>query len=511
MKLDRRDFLKLAGPAAAAPALGAGAAFAQQNGTAPAASAAPFDPASILAEARQIAARPFAPLPPDLPSPFSGLNYEAYSSIRLKPEAALWVGDNLPFVIEPMHRGFIFARQMQIFIVENGTARPLGYDPAAFDFGKVPAPQGRLPDLGFSGFRILRRRPEGPPADLAIFQGASFFRSLAPGQNFGVIARALAIRTADPKGEEFPVLRSVWIEKPTGFGNPLVIHALLDSESVAGAYRFTIRPGEATIIDIEATIVPRVALDHVGLAPMQGTSLFGPLDRRRFDDARPAAYEVSGLQMLTGKNEWLWRPVSNRENLQISAFVDNDPKRFGFVQRERDFERFFDDDQHWETRPSLWIEPIGEWGEGAVQLVEIPSDAEANDNVIAYWRPKAPLAASAEHSFAYRQFWCWTPPDQPPLAMVTNSRTGRIGNTKRRRFVVEFSGEVFAAARGDLRANLTVQPGTILSLRTFWSRERRSMRVLFDIEPGDAQCELRMLITEDGRPISETWLYRWTS
>ena len=98
------------------------------------------------------------------------------------------------------------------------------------------------------------------------------------------------------------------------------------------------------------------------------------IDRRGVDDARPAVHKSSGVQMHNGYDEWIWRPLQNPETLQISAFLDKDPKGFGLLQRERDFAAFQDDEQRFERRPSLWIEPIGEWGQGAVQLIEIPSE-----------------------------------------------------------------------------------------------------------------------------------------
>ena len=280
---------------------------------------------------------------------------------------------------------------------------------------------------------------------IAQFQGASFFRArVSRDQPLGVTARGLSLRTADSRGEEFPVFRAFWIEKPALGDNTLVIHALLNSASVTGAYRFTLRPGEATIIDTEMTLFPRVDLDHVGIAGLAGASLFTPLDRRRSDDIRPAAAEMNGLQMLTGKNEWVWRPLSNRNNLQLSSFVDASPKGFGFLTRDRDISAYQDDVAHWEQRPSLWVEPLGEWGEGAVQLVEIPSESDFNQNIIAYWRPKQLLANGAEANFAYRQFWCWEPPARPPLASVADARGGRAG---RPNFAVfsSFSPAIFLA------------------------------------------------------------------
>ena len=472
--------------------------------------AEPFDPGSIAAQARMLAKKPFRPPDSDLPDVFKTLSYEQYVSIRAKPGTAIWLNEATGFLLEPLHRGMAFATPMTLNLVENGTVRRLAYDSRAFDFGALQVPPSSK-DLGFSGFRVLRPRDEGEALEVALFQGYSFFRAEARGQSLGAVARALAIRTADVDGEELPLLRAAWIEKPTLASNALVIHALLDSPSLTGAFRFTLRPGEATLIDTECTLFTRVEVANFGLGAMQATALLGPLDRRRLDDIRPEVADVSGLQVLTSQDEWLWRPVSNRETLQISSFADQNPKGFGFIQRHRRFEQFQDDDQHWELRPSLWIEPIGEWGAGAVQLIEIPSDAETNDNIVAFWRPKSPLPAGAEQSFAYRQFWCWTPPSRPPLAIAALARGGRVG--KRRRFLVEFSGDVLGDLQrtADMKPMLSASPGTITDMRGFLSREAKSFRVLFDLDPGgESFSEIRLVLESGGKPLSETWLYRWT-
>jgi glucans biosynthesis protein len=504
----RRALLKLAAGGLAAGLTAGTRVFAQ---TPPTTEATAFDPALVATLARDFAKKPYRPPPADLPDPFANLTYEQYVGIRAKTGAAVWAADNVGFALEPLHRGHIFSPLMQIYLVENGAARRLAYDPQAFEFGRLQVPPD-LPDLGFSGFRVLQPRDSGGLSEAAIFQGASFFRAMGRGQNLGVMARALSIRTADPnRGEEFPFIKVVWIEKPTLASNALVIHALLDSESLTGAYRFTLRPGEATIIDIECTLFTRTAVEHYGLGAMQAAFLFGPIDHRKFDDVRPSVYEVNGLQMWNGNQEWLWRPVSNRETLQLSAFVDENPRGFGLLQRDRDFEHFQDDDQHFEKRPSLWIEPIGDWGQGAVQLVEIPSESELNENIIVYWRPKEGLAANAQAAFAYRQFWCWNPPEHPPVAITASSRGGRIG--KKRRFVVDFAGDIFGDPNRtpDIRPNLRCNPGTISAMRTFLSRERRNFRVSFDIDPGgESYCELRLALEGGGKQLSETWLYRWT-
>jgi glucans biosynthesis protein len=508
--VERRDLLKAALGALTAAVVPGERAGAQNAGPSPAG----FSRERLLDEARKLQAKPFAPVAADLAEFYTTLSREHYEAISTKPEALIWAGESRGFCVEPLLRGWVYGAPVEMQIVDGGVETKPPFDPAKFDFGEVKLPE-KLPEGGFSGFRVLPEAGVGKEreaAAIADFQGASFFHSKAPGQNkWGVAARGLSIRTADPQGEEFPTFRKFWIEKPTPGANSLVIHALLDSPSVVGVYRFTLRASEATIIDTELTLFPRVELDHIGIASLAGTSLFTPLDRRRTDDIRPAACEMNGLQILTGKDEWLWRPLSNRNSLQYSSFVDANPKGFGFIMRSRDIAAYQDDKEHWEQRPSIWIEPLNEWGEGAVQLVEIPSESELNDNIIAYWRPKQRISSAT--SFAYRQFWCWNPPLRPPLATVADARSGRGVAPKHRRFVVVFSGDALGeAGRPTAKASLTPTPGNAVILHDAYDAASRTYRVVFEVDPGnETYCELRLALKAGDEQISETWLYRWTA
>ena len=468
-----------------------------------------FDPGLVAEVARALARRPYVAPPNDLPDAFSNLGYESYIGIKAQPAAVLWEGEGRGFTATPLHRGFVFTNAVSLFTVEDGLVRRIAYDRANFEFGRANAP-AQLGDIGFSGVR-LAATSNGPAFDFAILQGATFFRAIARGQTFGAIARGLTLRPAEARGEEVPAFRAFWLERPGGGSNALTLHGLLDSESVAGAVRMTFRPGEVTFVDVELTLCPRAALDHVGIAGMNATYLFGPNDRRGVDDLRPAVHEVGGLEMLNGSGERIWRPLQNPETLQISAFVDRDPRGFGLVQRERGFGGFQDDDQRFERRPTLWIEPLGEWGEGSIQLIEIPLDTEVNKNILAYWRPRAALAAGGEATFNYRQVWCWTVPERQRLAQVVQTRVGRGSGGRRRRFVVDFSGETLGGEVPDLHVALSAHPGTVQNLRHWRDPDRRTVRVAFELDPGGENAsEMRLVVEGAGRAISETWLYRWT-
>jgi glucans biosynthesis protein len=511
----RRQAIGLIGTGLAAFAVGARSAAAQtdkplaiiQNALG---DGQRFSEAAVTDLARTLSRRPFVPQPNDMPEPFGAPNYEQYVGIKALPAARIWDGDNRGFVAEPLPRGFVFTTAVSLFTVEDGQVRRIAFDPAHYDFGKINVP-GNVADLGFSGFRLSARQGDRPPFEFAIMQGATFLRALARGQNFGIVTRALTLKPAEARGEEFPIFRAFWLERPAPGATALVVHGLVDSESVTGALRMTFRPGDVTIVDVETTLFPRVNLEHVGLGGMGATYLFGTNAKRNADDVRPAVFEANGLQILNGKGEWLWRPLNNPDTLQISAFLDANPRGFGLLQRVRDPSAFQDDDQRFDQRPSLWIEPIGEWAEGAVQLIEIPNDSEINDNILAYWRPQAPMPAGGEVSFAYRQFWCWTPPERPALASVTSTRQGRGSGGRRRRFVVEFAGENLAATIPDLEAALTTSPGGISAKKVWCYPERKIVRIAFELDPGgESACELRLLLQAGAKPLSETWLYRWT-
>jgi periplasmic glucans biosynthesis protein len=472
-----------------------------------------FDPSLVVDLARVLAKRAYTPLANDLPDLFGSLTYEQYVGIRAQPSAVIWAGEGRGFAIEPLHRGFVFSNAVSLFVVEDGVVRRIAYDRSRFDFGKLALPAS-IGDIGFSGFRVFAATNGDRPQEVAIFQGATFFRAIARGQNFGVLARTLTLRPAETRGEEVPLFRAFWIERPAAGSGTLVFHALIDSESVTGAVRFTLRPGDMTINDVEMTLFARVMLDHIGLGGMTSTFLFGPNDRRGSDDIRQNVYESKGLQIFNGQGEWIWRPLNNPDALQISAFVDANPKGFGLLQRDRDFTAFEDDDQHYERRPSLWNEPLSDWGPGTVQLIEIPTDSDINDNVIAYWRPKQPVQAGVEQSFAFRQFWCWTPPERPNLAIVSQTRVGRGSAGRKRRFAVDFVGDMLAESRVVVEAKPIVWagPGSVGAVRVWPYPERKTLRVGFELDPGnEAISEMRLVLEAAGKPLSETWLYRWTA
>jgi glucans biosynthesis protein len=502
--VDRRDFIALSAAALAAPG---SLATAADNGPA---TPAQFDANEVRRRARELAKSPYKNPKAPLPAPFSDLQYDAYRGIRYLPERALWRGENLPFQVQFFHRGFIYTDRVDVYVVSNGQAQLVPYSPELFSFGKLGPQPPR--DVGFAGFRLHAKINKPDYYDeVAVFLGASYFRAVAKGQGYGLSARGLSIRTGDPKGEEFPRFTTYWIEKPLPEATSIVVHALLDSESAAAAYRFTIRPGDTTIFDTELALYPRADVGEVGIGSATSMFLFDANDRAEADDFRPAVHDSDGLAMHSGRDEQIWRPLVNPRDLQVSQFNDVNPRGFGLMQRERDFFAYEDLESHFEKRPSLWAEPIGDWGAGSVFLVEIPTKEEIHDNVVSFWRPKDPLKSKGEYNYTYRLHWGYAAPNKRGLALFVKTRIG-AGPNATRRFVLEVVGNaLFSADPEKIQTAVIPSRGVVQNLVLQRNSETGGMRLSFELDTkNEPVVELRAGLKQGETPISETWLYRWT-
>jgi glucans biosynthesis protein len=503
--LNRRRFLQAAAYLpVVAPAAGGLIAPAQ-------AQAVPFDRSVVRQLARDAAAKPYKAPDTKLPENLKNLDYDHYRQIRFLPERALWRSEKLPFQVQFFHRGFFYEPRVDIYAVADGHETKVAYRPDDFSFGSTPPPPSDT-DLGFAGFRI--HAPMNRPDyydEVCVFLGASYFRAVAKDEIYGLSARGLAINTGEAKGEEFPLFKTFWIEKPGANATSIVVHALLDSASTTAAYRFTIRPGAATVFDVEMAIYPRVDLDHAGLAPMTSMFFFGPNDRLNVDDFRPAVHDSDGIAIYNGRGEELWRPLHNPRDLQISIFSDVNPRGYGLMQRQKNFYSYQDLESNFEKRPSLWAEPIGDWGEGAVQLVEIPTKEEIHDNIAGFWRPKNPLPAKGEHTYTYRLHWG---PDTPKVtSLVRFSRTGvgaRGDDTKI--FVLDLIGERLKSIDpNSIRGNVTAEKAEITNIVTQPNSATGGWRLSFELSVKEkSPVELRASLMQGDAVISEVWVYRWT-
>jgi glucans biosynthesis protein len=503
--LNRRDFLQVS---AALPLV---ASTARRLFTPAQAQPAPFDRSIVRQLARDAAGKPFKASDSKLPDHLNDLDYDHYRAIRFLPDRALWRAEKLPFEVQFFHRGFFYKNRVDIYEVANGQATKIAYQPENFSFGDTPTTKPGV-DLGFAGFRLHAALNKPDYYDeVCVFLGASYFRAVAKGELYGLSARGLSINTGEAKGEEFPSFKAFWIERPAANATSIVVHALLDSESAAAAYRFTIRPGETTVFDVEMAIYPRVDLKHVGLAPMTSMFFFGPNDRIDVDDFRPSVHDSDGLAIFNGRGEELWRPLSNPQDLQISTFADLNPRGFGLMQRQKDFLNYQDIESSFERRPSLWAEPIGDWGEGSVQLVEIPTKEEVHDNIAGFWHPKTGLQAKGEHTYTYRLHWGPDNPKPTSLARFSRTAVGARGEGIKI-FVLDLTGDKLRLVDPKkIRGVVTAEKAKIQNVVTQPNPAIGGWRLSFELSVEEkVPVELRASLMQENDPLSEVWVYRWT-
>ena len=470
----------------------------------------PFSFSALKDEARRLAGAPQVAPQAAIPARFADLGQEQYRDIRWKRDQLIWHDAQRQARLEPLPAGFVYRTPVELYLIDDGQALPIPFDRERFDWGASVAPPEDGVALPFSGLKLRRPRDPDRWPEFAVFQGATYFRALARDQAYGPIARGLALNTADADGEEFPVFSRFYVEKPDDNTQTVLLYGLLDSKSVTGAYRFTVRAGDETSIDVEFTLYPREDLGHVGLGALNSMFFYGAIGRSRADDIRPAVHLSDALAIVTGQGEHLLRPLANPRILQISAFGDENPHGFGLVQRTRAFAEFQDLERRWDLAPSAWVEPVGDWGKGSVVLVEIPSDAQIHENITAYWRPHGKLLAGQEFSAACRLRWTSSGAEPADLGRVADSREGQGAESGWRRYSIDFTGPMPAAAAVKLVA--TASAGRVVSPILRANPATGGLRVTFDLDPRNAPLsELRVQLTDGAKPVSETWLYRWTA
>jgi glucans biosynthesis protein len=436
--------------------------------------------------------------------------------VRFRPERAIWRGQGRNFELHLLPSGWLFKQAVDIHVVDGGNVHRLQADNSLFQFGTLagPPPEGKT--MPFSGFRVNAPINRAKVFDeIAVFQGASYFRAVSRGQVYGLSARGLAIDTGEQKGEEFPFFRSFWIETPPKGARHVVVHALLDSISTTGAYTFRISGGAPTTMDIDVRLYPRKEGMRVGVAPLTSMFLFSNIDRSRISDFRRAVHDSDGLAIANAAGELIWRPLTNPKRLQVSEFVVTDLAGFGLIQRSRTLAEFGDLEANYHRRPSAWVEPVGSWGDGSVHLVEIPSDEEIHDNIVAYWRPVDPYRKSETYRFSYRLVWSDDVPLRSEMAVVRATSSGLANGPARKagavRYAVDFAGPALTKLREPPEAALGTSAGKADPPVVQRNPATGGIRVDFIMRPEGADLvELRLELKANGKTISETWLSRWT-
>jgi glucans biosynthesis protein len=471
---------------------------------------------AVAHRAQELAAAPYRPHEVKLPKELETIDYDHFRDIRFRPERRLWHDANLPFELAFFHLGLYFNHSVRINEVNGETVREVRYDPSLFDYGANKFDPKRMTGLGFSGFRVHYAVNTPKYKDeVLVFLGASYFRALGKGQVYGISARALAIDTGLASGEEFPSFVEFWIERPALAATELKIYALLDSKRASGAYSFVLRPGVETAVDVKARLFLRDNVSRLGLAPLTSMYFFGANEHLTREDYRPEVHDSDGLSVHSGTGEWIWRPLDNPKRLLVTSFALTNPTGFGVMQRNRNFDHYEDLEARYDLRPSVWVQPNGNWGAGRVELVEIPSPDETNDNIVAYWVPDTPPKLRVPFDMEYRLLWQKESATHPPSSWVTQTRRGRGYVSKgdgSLGFVIDFDGPALRKLPTDTEVEGVVTVDSNGDLREVVTRRNEvtgGWRVVFRVARADVDkpIEMRAYLRTRTSAVSETWSY----
>ncbi len=527
----------------------------------PARAQTPFDLDTVSLRASKLASQPYREPKNQVPDWLLKISYDQWRDIRFRPDLALWADRPSAFRTQFFHAGLFYDKPIKVNVVEGSLVKPHEFNPNDFDYGHNDFASKVPPDLGYAGFRLHANfKTKDYFDEVIVFLGASYFRALGRDQVFGLSARGLAIDTADPRGEEFPRFTEFWLVSPVprprepanekdkekdkdkdkekekdkdkghakkdakaavpapssypANPNESIIYALLDSPSAAGAFRFEITPGEQTVIKVAARIFPRTEVRKLGVAPLTSMFFHGEGTTRRFDDFRPEAHDSDGLQLALRNGEWVWRPLDNPKELRVSSFQMDNPVGFGLLQRDRNFDHYQDLETHAESRPSVWIEPDPGWGPGRVELVEIPTSSDFNDNVVSYWVPAVPVKPGAMLAYGYTMRWFGDDPALRPEGRAVATFRDSAGKEDVRRFVIDFEGKKLADIPADrvLHATVSVAGGAeaadVTEQQVVKNTATGGWRLTFKVLPKKrGPLDLRAFLDEKGEALTETWTY----
>jgi glucans biosynthesis protein len=478
-----------------------------------------FEFDDVVRRARELATASYDAVPPPLPEALGQLDFDAWRDIRFRPDKAFLNMPGSLFRLQLFHLGHLYRWPVTVNIVKDGMATPIPYAANLFDYGRTKFKKPLPINLGFAGFRL--HFPLNAPKihdEVIAFLGASYFRFLARGQHYGMSARGLTV-DAGTNSEEFPNFREFWIVTPEPDAAHITIFALLDAAAATGAYRFDVYPGVDTAIEVTVTLFPRKTGVKFGLAPLTSMFFVGENDHRITDDFRRELHDSDGLLVHSSTGEWIWRPLRNTPRLEVSSFVDQDTRGFGLLQRDRNFDHYQDLDLAYELRPSYFVEPRGSWGQGNVELVELATQDEAHDNIVASFVPKAPPVSGS--SFGYRI--------AASLSFAQLSPNGRAVNTFQtaaralgspepvtpgsRRFIIDFAGGDLSYYAQDpqlVEVVPTTTQGRILRSFVVPNSHVNGFRAIIDLELGSGQStDLRAFLRSGTRALTETWTYPW--
>ncbi len=488
----------------------------------------------IAKRAEQRANKPFHSPRADLPDILRAdkLDYDKYREIEFRHEKALWAADNLPFRVEFFHPGYLYEEPVHVNEFTLTAMQPVRFVQDFFNYRSLRIQKQIPANTGYAGFRLLcELNQPGKWDELGAFLGASYFRLLGKDQRYGQSARGLALDCGESdRPEEFPLFTDWWLGKPSHEDDRLRLYAILDSVSCVGAYSFIIKPGETTVATIEAVLYfrppdkvqpvnpQRKPIRTIGLAPLTSMFWFGKSSERKFDDYRPEVHDSDGLLMEMENGEILWRPLNNVSQMRHQRFAAKDIRHFGLLQRDRDFGSYQDLFNLYQTVPSIWVEPHGQWGEGEINLVELRTEYEGLDNIVAFWDPKVKPRPMQPFPFGYTLYWTTHESD---LKLSENKVLAtRVGadprDPQRRQFAIDFTGPKLTAIPDNSPPQAILNCSTnaaIVDSQVFRNSFSDSWRVMLKLEPRPGNkdpVDIRCTLKKGEEVLSETWTYHWS-
>ncbi|MEM7620220.1 MAG: glucan biosynthesis protein D [Pseudomonadota bacterium] len=471
----------------------------------------------LIARARQLSKKNWVPPQIKYDSQLQSIDYEAYQKLRFSKQKTIVSSKNKTAALQFFHLGRYFKESVQVSLVSQNISRELLYTPDFFEIPNDHIARSLPKNLGFAGFRVMESHLE---SDWMAFLGASYFRASTPFDQYGLSARGIAIDSGLPKDEEFPRFTAFWLEPITQNENQLNIYALLEGPSITGAYKFKCHRDTSLIMNVECHVFARKNIDRMGIAPLTSMFWYDEANRTRAIDWRPEIHDSDGLALWTGRGERIWRPLNNPSRVMTNTFNDTNPKGFGLLQRDRNFSNYQDDGVFYDKRPSLWVEPTEDWGEGSVHLVEIPTQDETFDNIVAFWTPKDPIKSRQYSSFSYKLHWIDDLPYPKDLAVTKQTQTGVGGVPGQprpqgvKKYVIDFEGDVLSGlTRHDpVEPIITTSTGEIQNPYAYpIVGQQNQWRLVFDLKPAAKidVTNLRAYLKYKDKALTETWLYQY--
>ena len=167
---------------------------------------------------------PYSPQRNSLPAVLDKLSPEQYRSIHFNPDAGIWRAEKLPFRLELLRAA------------SQSADRPSRSPPSRTAWPRMWWPRRRCSRWrprcrrSWEKCRCRCRASASAATSTPIKSGMNFWYSRARATSapspriclYGLSARGLAINTAEPSGEEFPVFTHFWIERPGARANAIV-------------------------------------------------------------------------------------------------------------------------------------------------------------------------------------------------------------------------------------------------------------------------------------------------